>query len=205
MPLDKEYLARVQQVVAAIESRSEAELVVAIAPFSGEYGDVDLAVGTACGALALAFMLYSPWVFAESALFPTFAMCYAAGWFLSHRWGWLRMRFVPRRRRARHTHRAARERFLREAVDATPRRVGVLFYLSLLEGRLEIVTDHGLDGRLPAAVFHRFRHDVMHGPVDGMPERFLSQLATLEAPLAEKLPALPNAEHHIPNKPHLVS
>lgn len=146
---DARFSQAVHDAVAAIESLTDAELVVVAAPRSGSYRDVALTGGLAAAVAALAFLCWSPWVF-NAMHFPVDVALAGVGvaWALE-RWGGLLRPFVPAARRRRQVREAALAAFAEEAVHATEGRTGLLVYVSAFEERVEVVPDQGLLARIP--------------------------------------------------------
>jgi uncharacterized membrane protein len=146
---DPRFDTAIPERVRAIEARTDAEIVVAVAPAS--YDTTRIAERAASlGALAVAAALfYAPFAVHElSALAEITAM-----WFILRavavRAPRLWLRLVPSTAvRAAVAQRAARA-FLDEAVHGTPNRTGVLVLWSETERQLAVHVDLGIEGRVP--------------------------------------------------------
>ena len=77
--LEDAYLDRITRLVDELETRTEAEIVVAIVPQSGVYHDASGLCGALLGALSLAFMVYNPWTVHDLFIPLEFALIYALG------------------------------------------------------------------------------------------------------------------------------
>lgn len=143
----------VSEAVAAIERRSDAEVVVVAVARSGHYRDVVQAAALAAALGVLAFVAWSPFLFA-GALFPVYAGAAAllAGLIVRRSPSLIRC-FAGSDRLRDQVREAAQAAFFQESVHGTQRRTGVLVYVSVLENRVEIVPDHGILGRIPGARF----------------------------------------------------
>lgn len=154
--ITEQELERIRQAVAQAEERTSGEIVPYIVSSSGSYpvaiwrGAVLLALVALAGTL-LFFQLHQGW--SMSWLY--------AGWgvalitLVAGSLGALLGAFVPSIKRklagselAQTVHLAAHEAFLQEEIFATRDRTGILLYVSLLEHRVEVVGDTGINQRV---------------------------------------------------------
>ncbi|MBA2322064.1 MAG: hypothetical protein H0V89_13035 [Deltaproteobacteria bacterium] len=181
---DAAFASRVEQTVAAIEAGTDAEVVVVSAPRSGTYRDVPFAAASALVFLAMNAALFLPFTVSPWALSLELLLLWAAGAWLFSSAPVMRALTHPERRR-RHVREAAFAEFHREAVHATPRRIGVLVYVSFLEQQVEIVCDVGIDAVLPGGRWIEVRRLFEVHTLDG----FVTGLSAMGALLAEAVPA----------------
>lgn len=182
--LEPRFTAAITEAVALIERRTDAEVVVVAVSRSGRYTDVSLRAALAGGLAALAVLSWSPVEF-SGVLFPIYAAVAAgASGYAVSRIGGLTRRIAGTRRMRAQVREAAEAAFTQESVHGTRRRTGVLVYVSALEGRVEVLPDHGLLGRIPGARFAEL--DVRCGSVDEL----LAGLVKLGDLLAEHVPYL---------------
>jgi putative membrane protein len=185
--------------VTAIERCTDAEIVVVAAPRSGRYADVT-ARGASVVALAAAGVLLAiPWAIGEA----WFLVDVGLTWLIAERL--LRHRCAIRAltrstRRTAQVRAAAIAEFHRESVHGTPRRTGVLVYLSVLEARVEIVPDLGVEGAVPRGALATVE-DVLRADAT---EPFLQGLDALGAVLARHLPHRGDSdETDLPDAPRI--
>ncbi len=180
---DGAFSTRVEAAVRQIEASTDAEVVVVAAPHSGTYRDVVFAAASvfAFGAMNLAFFL--PFSFHPVALSIELAATWAIGAWLFSGPRVLRQLVSPARR-SRQVREAAFAEFHREAVHATPRRIGVLVYVSALEQAVLVLPDVGLEALLPGGRWAEAHARFDARTVDGI----LAGLAAIGSLLAETLP-----------------
>jgi putative membrane protein len=154
---DNDFSDAVEHAVRQAEKGTTAELVVVVAARSGSYLDVALAIGAAVSMLVLAGALFAPAVFRPAAVALEVPLVLALAAWLSHRTPGLLRRLTPARRMAEQVERAASARFLEEAVHGTRSRTGLLIYLSLLEERVVLIADLGLEGLVPKTAWQGVR------------------------------------------------
>ena len=150
---DRAFSEAVTRAVREAERGTSAELIVVVAARSGTYLDVALAIGAAVATLNLWVALFAPAVFTPVIVALEVPLVGAIGTWLAHRTPGLLRALTPAARRRRQVERAAAEHFLSEAVHGTRGRTGLLVYLSLLERRVALVPDLGLEARLPSAAW----------------------------------------------------
>ncbi len=144
--LTNEAKTALTDAVKAIEARSSAEIVIAVRARSDRYLSGSIVVGIVLGLAALAFVLFSSrfsfplWTILVDPLVVGLVTGFAAS-------------RVPAASRALmlSSHRdeavrhAAQSTFFEKGVRHTQDRIGVLVYVSLLERRLELIGDVGVE------------------------------------------------------------
>jgi putative membrane protein len=149
---DPEQRKRVEAAIRAAEARSRGEIVLAVAPRSADYARwlalpvLIATVAVAAGAHLLWPRLPAPWIFAGEL--PLAALLTAVAR-LRPVTRWL----VPDGAEVAAVRREALRLFSEKAIFETEGRTGVLFYLSVLERRVEILPDRGLDAHVDAATW----------------------------------------------------
>jgi len=194
---DARFSAAIERAVGEIEGRTDAELVVVAAPASGSYADVAWMIASTFGAIILAFLCWSPIVF-DAMWFPVDVALTVGGTGAAlTRWPQLAARLAGGARRARQVREAALAAFTDENVHATAARTGVLVYVSALEGRVELLPDQGLLGRIPGA-----RWNALELRADDL-DALLAGLHRLGALLAAEAPATGDNVDQIANAPRV--
>lgn len=201
---DTATLQRMEALTDTIEASSAAEVVVTVASCSGSYRDVDLAWGSLFALATLLVLVFSPLRVSEMGLIPNLLIAYGLGVFTSRRSSRMRRLLTTPARRRQQVADAARAAFLGEALDATPGRVGVLLYLSMLEGEVEVVADHGVTAALGLAPLNAFRHQMAQVGDATLVPVFLEAFEALGQILGAQLPATAETVHRIPNRPRVV-
>lgn len=152
--LDRE---RIRSAVAEAETRTAGEIVPFIVPQSDDYeisvwrGAAALALlGITAALLTIQFYqgwglgwLYTPWGMALVALGGGVAGALLGGYV-----GPVRRAFAGSDLLDRTVHRAAMHAFVEEEVFSTRDRTGILIYVSLLEHRIEVLGDTGINAKV---------------------------------------------------------
>jgi putative membrane protein len=180
---------RVIEAVRAIELETSAEVVVALRPASGHYRHTDYLVGVLCAFALLCVFLYHPEPFEYDFLPLELGAAFGLGALASAYFGPLRRALTSKQLRAASVRRAARETFVDLGVSRTRARTGVLVYVSMLEQRVEIVPDIGVNAGALEAVLRQAQAAIEGGFVRGPSfDRFVAALRRFGPALATALP-----------------
>lgn len=203
--ISEELLERLEARVAEVERGTCAELVVVLARRSGEYRDLALFPGAAAAALALLLVMYLPVDVPEPLVLPLVFLAGLVGILAGRRWSRQVGRLATGARRTERARARAKEAFVDEAVSATRDRTGLLLFVSLLEGHVEVIPDHGLDARIPRGEWNRLTADAVarHGVQrwEAVLDELLDGAGSL---LAREFPATGDNPDEIPNRPRVL-
>lgn len=130
--------------VRDVESRSSAELVVAVRARSGSYLHADLIAGILVALAGLTGLLFSPWPFALVWFVIDPLLAGILGALLASRLPAVRRALTLRRVRRSQVETAARSTFVEKGIHGTTGRTGVLLYISLLEREAAVIHDLGI-------------------------------------------------------------
>lgn len=147
--MDEDLAKAVEETVAKIEQSTDAEIVVVSASQSGGYLDVAMATSAVLTLLLLIGAIEMPFVLSSLAFVILIGASFPSLTWLLHS-PWLVGRLCSSTRKARQVREAAESEFVREAVHGTPNRTGILVYRSSLEGRVEVIADFGIQGKIPS-------------------------------------------------------
>lgn len=135
---------RIEALVREVESKSSAEIVVAMRPQSGSYRAADLIFGALLALFGLSVYVYAPYEFTDDLAPPSIALLFFAGVAFSAWIPRVQRLFTRERTRALNVRAAAREAFVDQNISSTRDRTGILIYVSTLEKRAEVVPDIGI-------------------------------------------------------------
>lgn len=195
---DAEFSEAVESAVTEIETRTDAEIVVVATERSGSYRDIAYAAASVLTLLGLLLFLFMPWtVHPWSVVAELVLLWVASAWLLDSRWP---LRLLARRARMEEQVRtAAFAEFHAETVRGTPHRTGLLIYVSALEGKVEVVPDSGLEGRIPRGRWARATEDFSHDDL----EHFLAGMRQVGELLASHVPKLEDDAVDLENAPRI--
>jgi len=195
---DQRFSDAVEAAVGQLEERTDAEVVVVAAEHSGSYHDLAYASGamaafaTFLALLALPFPVHP--LFASADLLGAF---FVVSWLASGT-PWL-ARFAGDARCEAQVRRAASAEFHIEAVHATPRRTGLLVYVSGWEKRVELIPDVGLEAAIPRGEWAEAAKHFAHDDLD----HFLQGLEAVGKLLADKVPHTGGQRVDLANAPRV--
>jgi putative membrane protein len=133
-----------ETVVAEAEQRTGGEIVVAVAPACDEYGSVGWRLGVALAALVFLamgwFLPPLPWTAYLAAQAATLALAHAFA-----RLDPVRRALLPGDLVEQRVAQRARRCFAEEGLTRTRGRTGILIFVALLERRVVVLGDEGID------------------------------------------------------------
>lgn len=192
---------RVTAAVKEIEGQTSAEVVVAVRNAAGSYRDVDYLVGFGASVAALLVLLFHPYAFATEGMPLDVIVAFGAGAALSANVRPVRRWLTSRKRRETSTRNAARAAFVAQGIGRTRDRNGILVLVALLERRVALVPDVGID---PAALGPDWAKRVakLEASLEGGAdiERFLPALLALTPPLAAAMPRQEDDVNELPDE-----
>ena len=144
----------IADAVGAAESRTSGEIVPYVVGRSDEYPEALWRAGTlvcflvlfVCGLLDVGTTLWLGFGIVETAFFAIAG--FGAGMALAKVFPALRMLFVSHRTAQQRVHERATLAFLTEEVFKTRERTGILLFLSLLERRVQVLGDSGINAKV---------------------------------------------------------
>ncbi|WP_434384583.1 hypothetical protein [Melittangium boletus] len=198
--------AQAATTVQAIESRTAAEVVIAVNARSGHYRHTDYLVGFGVSLAALVAMLYLPQEFPLETFPVGVALAFVAGVLVLQLLPGVRRRLTASALLDEAVRTTARAAFVDQGITRTTGRTGILVFVSLYERRVEVVTDLGVD---PAALGEEWKRALagVASAVAGSrdPAPFFQALLALTPPLERVLPRSPDDVNELPDAPLHVS
>ena len=152
----------VARAVREAEQRTSGEIVPMVVDRSDNYPGVRAAsaalLAFAAGVALLGLELLDPWLW----LPPVQLGVFVAGYFAFGRRVLLRL-LIPQRVREERVDRAAGLAFLEHGLVETRDRTGILLYVSLLEHRVEVLADRGINERVEPGTWDGVVRSVLQG------------------------------------------
>ena len=202
---DRSFSDAVAGAVRAAERGTAAEIVVVVAARSGSYLDLALIAGAAVAAVTLAVALFAPAVFHPVAVAIEVPLAFGVAAWLVHRTPGLLSWLAPGARAQAQVERAAAAQFVAEAVHGTKGRTGLLLYVSVMEERVTLVPDLGLQGRVPAPLWTTVRFaERGAGRRVRTQDDLLRGLAAIGGLLRERAPGDRGDVNEMPDEPRIV-
>lgn len=147
--------AALADAVRELELRSCAEVVIEIRSRSGSYAHADARFAALIAFVALVVLLFSPWPFRAGWVAGDVAAAWVLGLFLSRKSDSVRHLMTTNRERIAQSRLVASSVFHERGVANTTSESGVLVYLSLLEGHIELLADRGVLAAVPSLEWNR--------------------------------------------------
>ncbi|MEQ8224689.1 MAG: hypothetical protein ABRQ37_20390 [Candidatus Eremiobacterota bacterium] len=202
--LDEKSLTQLEDAVTKIEKSTSAEIVIAIAKFSESYRDVPIIFGFILSMLTLIFILFSPFDVHPWFVLPLVIITYLIGYIICARIELFMRLFTREERRIEQVKRGAKIAFFEESVSATKDRTGILFYISLFERKVEILSDLGIDGKISKDRWNRLTIDLNKALSSQKPvEDFAEKLVTCSEFLSGTFPPGEENPDEIMNRPRI--
>ncbi|MFO0726679.1 MAG: hypothetical protein U1E65_23025 [Myxococcota bacterium] len=190
--------------VKAIESRTSAEIVIALRKDSATPRQADYLGGFILSFGFLSFLLFHPAEF-ELELFPIYVLAaFIGGTFLTANSPLLRRILAGKKALGRATQNAAAATFLELGVSRTSARSGILVYLSLLEKRAAVVMDIGLDATLLGPDFEQQRRRIDEAMATLDPKTVLAAIESLAPYLERAYPRMADDVNELPDEVNSV-
>jgi putative membrane protein len=196
-----EFHEAVTRKVRDLERQTDAEIVVVVAPGSL---DPRLMAERTASLVALAIAVVILWL--PHTFHPAVVLLDLGAAWLFARWVALRTGLAPHlagpRTRFAAAHERAQRVFLEQNLHGTPRRTGVLVFVSHAESEVILLTDLGVQGAVPDAELTAAREAFHHHDLD----HFLAGLDALGAALARHLPHRDDSDAtDLPDAPRVLA
>jgi len=160
---------QVRDAVAGAEKTTSGEIVVMVVPSSYHYPVADilgavtfsLPISLALTPLMGGFFWIGPrnmWLFLS-----IFALVFAGFYFSVKRLPRLKRLFISKREIDEEVREAAVTAFFKERLYRTRDETGVLIFISVLERKVTILADRGIDAKLPPETWQRIVGDIVAG------------------------------------------
>ena len=191
---------RIEAAVTALEVKSSAELAVAVARQSHDYGAYPFLWSAAAGLFA-GGLLAVGWADARAIdVILIEGIVFVLSYLVLHFTG-LGVALIPKRLKSSHARRLAAAEFATLVAQRTTGRSGMLLFVSLAERHVEILVDRAIDEKIPKeqwrSIVERF------GASNGrstIADRIVAAIDQCAAILAERLPPSAGQRNEISNR-----
>jgi putative membrane protein len=189
--------------VRDVEACSCAEIVVEVRRRSGSYAHADARFASIAAFLALLVLLFSPWPFPPGWVAVDVLAAWVIGLFASRKSDPIRHLVTTARERAEQVRTTAAAVFHERGVDNTAARTGVLVYVSLLEGRLELLADRGVLQAVPSLEWNQLADSARSRRADA--DSALAVIRAMQPLLGRCLPVSAGDRDELANDPRFVT
>lgn len=190
---------RIRQAVIAAESKTAGEIVPMLVTSSARYTEVELIgmiVGLLIGMVA-EFLWSDPWGSQFLNLWPVAG---ALAGFLLGRIPAIKRLVIPQSRVAEAVHALALASFTQHGLHYTRDHTGILILVSLVEHRVEVLADRGINAKVEAGTWQDISTILVNGlKSDRACEAFCQAIARCGEILATHFPRRPDDKDELPD------
>jgi len=191
---------RIRQAVIAVELKSAGEIVPMIVTASARYAEVELVgliLGLFAGILA-EWQLSDPW---SSHLIHLWPVIGASAGLLVCRVAAVKRRLAPARSVAEAVQTRSLAAFTAEGLHHTREHTGVLIFVSLLEHRVEVLADRGINEKVAAGTWDEMVQILTAGLKSGAAcDAFCKAIERCGEILAAHFPRQPDDQDELPSR-----
>lgn len=201
--LEPDVTSAITAAIHELERGSCAEVVVEVRPRSGSYAHADARFASLLAFVALLVLLFSPWPFSPLWVAIDVAAIWLAGLFIARRSDAARRLMTTDEERAAQVRVVAASVFHDRGVANTAAETGVLVYLSMMEGRLELLADRGILEAVPVLQWNRIAAEARER--HATPATLVEVVRALTPLLERHMPAAEGDADELCNVPRFVS
>ena len=191
---------RIRQAVVDAESKSAGEIVPMIVTSAARYTEIEL-LGLIAGLFAgmvIEWFWSDPWGSPYFQLWPVFG---ALTGFLLGRIPDLKRLLAPSRRITEAVHTLGLASFTEQGLHYTKDHTGILILVSLLEHRVEVLADRGINLKVAQGTWDEVVHIITAGIKSGQAcDAFCKAIERCGAILATHFPRQANDKDELPNQ-----
>lgn len=191
---------RIEQAVIDAESKTAGEIVPLIVASSARYTEIELlgVIAGLCAAIVLEYFLADPWGSAYWNLVP---LAGAVTGFLIARIPALKRLLAPSARIGAAVHSFALAAFSEHGLHRTRDHTGILILVSLLEHRVEVLADAGINAKVESHTWDEIVHILTDGLKSGRAaDAFCRAIARCGEILALHFPRQADDRDELPNR-----
>ena len=197
---DEAFRTKLYDTIRDIEDNSLVEIVVLIKPQSGSYRDISSLSAAIFSFLLYTFFMFSPFEFDVFLIYVFTVLGFLGVYFLFRSLPKLERNFIPRARKDKSVELYARALFQKGGIRFTNSRIGTLIYFSLLERKVYILPDRGVETSVPADEWTNLNEKfqaVFSAP--DVPQAILNALIECKPVFNKYIPPIENDINELPD------
>ena len=199
LPPDPSERARISEAIRAAEAGTSGEVYVVIAGTADDFRWVPI-LWAAIIALILPWPLHLLTHWSAGKILMIQALSFVLTAAVASYPG-LRHRIVPPSIAGEAARRAAQALFLAHGLHLTESRTGLLIYVALIDRRVEIVTDAGIDGKVDQSVWDELAQEIAGAARRGdLAEGLVAAVRRAGTLLALHCPRTPDDRNELPDR-----
>lgn len=191
---------RIRQAVVAAESKTAGEIVPMIVTSAARYTEIELLglIAGLCAGMIVEWFWSDPWGSPHFQLWPVFG---ALAGFLLCRIGDVKRILAPRSRIGDAVHRLGLASFTEQGLHCTKDHTGILILVSLLEHRVEVLADRGINQKVTQDTWDEVVHTITAGIKSGQAcDAFCKAIARCGDILATHFPRQADDKDELSNR-----
>jgi putative membrane protein len=192
---------RIQRAVFAAEQKTAGEIVPMLVDSSDRYAEIEmmgLVSGLVLGTLA-AFIIHDPWAAVHSQLL--WPLVGAVLGFVTCRVPPIKRRLISKDRIAEAVHLRSLAAFTAQGLHHTSAETGILIFLSLLEHRVVVLADRGINAKVQLGTWDEIVGIVTSGLKSGQScDALCKAIERCGEILAQHFPRSPDDKDELPNR-----
>lgn len=191
---------RIRQAVAAAEAKTAGEIVPMVVTAAARYTEIELLglVGGLFAGMVIEWLWSDPW---GSIYFQLWPVVGAALGFLLGRVPTVKRTLASRSRISAAVHSLALASFTEQGLHCTKDHTGILILVSLLEHRVEVLADRGINQKVSQDTWDEVVHIVTAGVKSGQPcDAFCTAIARCGEILATHFPRQADDKDELSNR-----
>lgn len=158
---------QIKAATAIVESRTIGEIAVMVVDESSHYREVEAFGGIILGSLVafimtVLFLHESIWWYV-----PLSFILFFPAWFLFKEFRALKMHGIGNKRKEKAVRERALNAFYERGLYKTKQNTGVLFFISLLEHKVWVLADKGINEKIKQATLDKFAQHIAEGIREG--------------------------------------
>jgi putative membrane protein len=192
---------RIQRAVFAAEQKTAGEIVPVLVDSSDWYAEIEmmgLAFGLVVGTFA-AFLIHDPWASVHSQLL--WPLAGAVLGFIACRVPPIKRRLISKDRVAEAVHLRSLAAFTGQGLHHTRAETGILIFVSLLEHRVVVLADRGINAKVQSGTWDEIVGIVTAGLKSGHGcDAFCNAIERCGEILAQHFPRAPDDKDELSNR-----
>ena len=189
-----------KQAVQSIESQSSAEVVITVRRSSGDYLHAPALVAACVATGSLAFLLFSPYAFSLWSILIDPPLVAAISYYCCLQIPVIGRWLTRSKTLTQHVQKAGRATFFEKGVRHTRDRIGILVYISLVERRIEVIADSGVEKKVPLSAWQNAIEAIQDSMRQENGALVAQRITHLGPILANILPRMEDDENELPDE-----
>lgn len=191
---------RIRQAVVTAEAKTAGEIVPMIVTSAARYTEIELLglVGGLFAGMVIEWIWSDPWGSPYFQLWPVFGALIG---FLLGRFADVKRLLAPSSRITEAVHTLALASFTEQGLHYTKDHTGILILVSLLEHRVEVLADRGINQKVAQGTWDEVVHIITAGIKSGQAcDAFCKAIERCGAILATHFPRQADDKDELPNR-----